>query len=69
MITITTETPIYVLLMHSDTEYYDWIYLSIGWVQCACPKVETFGSEMEVMQYIMDNNITKYIETYDFDRV
>jgi hypothetical protein len=69
MIKIETETPIYVLLLHSDAEYYDWIYLPVGWVQCACQKVETFEYESEVMEYIENNNLTKYIDTYEFDTI
>jgi len=69
MITITTETPIYILLLKSETEYYQWVYLPIGWIQCACERVETFETENQVMEYIITNNLTKYIETYDFDRI
>lgn len=59
---ITTEKPVYILLLRSESEYYNYVYLEFGVCDCGCEIVETFGSEIETMQYIIDNNITKYIQ-------
>lgn len=65
---VTTETPIYVLLLRSESEYYNYIQIDSGVCDCGCELVETFKSEIETMQYIMDNNISKYF-AYDTDNI
>lgn len=65
---VTTETPIYILLLRSESEYYNYIGINSGVCDCGCELVETFGSEIETMQYIIDNNISKYIPN-DIDNV
>lgn len=65
---VTTTLPIYILLLHSENEYYNFVFLEVGTADCGCERVEIFGSEIETMQYIIDNNISKYIPN-DIDNV
>jgi len=58
---VKTDEPIYILLLHSDTEYYDWFHLLIGWAQCACFDIVWTYSEAAITEHIRINNLQKYI--------
>lgn len=65
---ISTESEIYILLLHSEKEYYNFICLEKGDAFCACESVKIFTNQNDVLKYIMENELTKYVY-YDNDRI
>ena len=58
---VITETPIMILLLKSQTEYYNYVSLQIGFADCGCEEVKIFETEEAVLEYISVNDLTKYI--------
>lgn len=57
---VTTTLPIYILLLHSGTEYYNYVFLEIGTADCGCENVVIFDSEKQLQSYIDNNKMTEY---------
>jgi len=57
---VTTTLPIYILLLHSGTEYYNYVFLEIGTADCGSENVVIFDSETQLQTYIETNKMTEY---------
>jgi hypothetical protein len=57
---VTTTLPIFILLLHSESEYYNYVFLEVGTADCGCENVVIFETETQVQTYIETNNMTEY---------
>ena len=58
---VYSDTPINVLLLKNGKEYYFYTKQSIGKLFIASEQIEIFDTEIEVLQYIANNDLTKCI--------
>lgn len=66
---VTTDEPIWILLLKGENEYIDYVFLPVGFCDCGCDEVVWAYTEEAIMQHIIENNLIKHIPTYDTDRV
>lgn len=58
---IYSDAPIYILLLKNDNEYYFYTKQHIGEISVSSEQIKIFNTEIEVLQYIANNDLTKCI--------